>query len=118
MIETYEEMGRAVTVFVGAILAAGIGLNVLFRKTAKNWNLTRVENDGLAVVMAWREEARQQRERADRAYEERNAAVAELAQLRERASQLAMRVVELTRVIEKLEGRISDLEARLDKRGA
>ena len=96
---------------VGGATAALFGiawaLRFFFRRVIKDWRESRDDFAEVAAVSTWREEAALQRARADKAYEERNAAVQELGALR-------AEVLFLRETVEQLKSEVAQLRRQVN----
>jgi predicted RNase H-like nuclease (RuvC/YqgF family) len=110
----FQNMGAIVGGGAASFVGIGWLARALIRRIAKDWREVQIEGAGVDAVDAWKEEAKMQRERADRAYHERNEAIAELGTQRERVAQLTAQIDALKRIIEALEGRVERLQTRLE----
>lgn len=93
------------SVLTGGILALGYAL----RRLLRYWAEGEGDKAEINAVKTWREEARLQRERADIAFTERNAAMRELGELRGRVTYLTTHVATLESQVERLEQRLDSL---------
>src|SRR6185369_1258199 len=89
------------------LLAVAWALRLFFRRIVKDWRESKGDFAEVAAVETWREEAAMQRARADKAYEERNAAVQELGALR-------AEVLFLRETVEQLKSEVAQLRRQVN----
>lgn len=98
---------EAATKWVGWATALIIGLAIAVRKAVGEWAKSRGDVLGIDAAESWKAEAKLQRERADRAFEERNNVQEELGRLRAECQYLK-------RIVETLEAEVDYLKARMN----
>lgn len=101
---------EAATKWVGWATAALIAVAIAIRKAVGEYAKSRGDILGIDAAESWKAEAKTQRERADRAFEERNKALEELGSFR-------VEVQYLKRMVDTLERQVKHLESRLENRG-
>jgi uncharacterized coiled-coil DUF342 family protein len=77
-------------------------MRALLRRLQRDWRERRGEVAEISILESWKTEAREQRERADKAYVERNAAMQELGGLRAQVALLQAMVEELRSEVARL----------------
>jgi len=90
-----------------ALFAIAWGLRVFFRRVIRDWKDSKDDFAEVAAVSTWREEASQQRARADKAFEERNKAIEELGGLRAKVEMLTGFVEDLRKEVAQLRSQIN-----------
>lgn len=90
------------------LMALAVAAWALLRKAAKDVTHIQGEREELAAVRMWRAEAETQRARADKAFEERNAAQGELGALR-------AEVDFLRRHVDNLEGKVATMQTKIEE---
>jgi hypothetical protein len=111
----FETMSKLVGGGAAGFVGLGWAARALIRRVARDWRDVQAEGAEIDALSVWKEEAKTQRERADKAYHERNAAVQELGAQTERALQLAQTIEHLRLTVALLEKRVASCQARIEE---
>src|SRR4051812_12299574 len=103
------DIAKVSGILIAAIYAGLRGRGWIMRKSSQDGVAIATDAAEVSIIQRYANEAREARERADRAFEERNAAVSELGSLRQQVASLMEHKVDCER-------RLADLERRMDRR--